>query len=81
MQPMHRWLYRLLAVAAVGATTAAVAAQVVLREPATLRLGERVLVDDGSCPAGQIREVVGVSSKGTGTASVERLRQCISRRR
>ena len=26
---------------------------------ADLRLGQRVLVDDGSCPAGQIKEVMG----------------------
>jgi hypothetical protein len=78
---MQRLLCRLLAVAAAGASTMAVAAQVLSKEPATLRLGERVLIDDGSCPTGQIREVVGVSSKGPGEARVERLRQCISRRR
>jgi hypothetical protein len=61
--------------------SAAVAATVVVREPETLRLGERVLVEDGSCPTGQIREVVGVSSKGPGPARVERLRQCVPRRR
>jgi hypothetical protein len=62
--------------------SAAMAATVVAREPDTLRLGERVLVEDGSCPAGQIREVVGVSSKGpAGTARVDRMRQCVPRRR
>ncbi|MDQ2078873.1 hypothetical protein RA307_01655 [Xanthobacteraceae bacterium Astr-EGSB] len=61
--------------------SAALAATVVAREPETLRLGERVLVEDGSCPAGQIREVVGVSSKGPGPARVERMSQCVSRRR
>jgi len=61
--------------------SAALAATVVAREPETLRLGERVLVEDGSCPAGQIREVVGVSSKGSGTARVGRMRQCVPRRR
>ena len=36
----------------------AAAAQVFSREQdiADLRLGQRVLVDDGSCPAGQIKE-------------------------
>ena len=62
-------------------TSAAVAATVVAREPQSLRIGERVLVEDGSCPAGQIREVVGVSSKGTGPARIDRLRQCVPRRR
>lgn len=41
-----------------------------------LRLGQRVLVDDGSCPAGQIKEVLG--SKMTTTGLV-RTRRCIPR--
>jgi hypothetical protein len=43
---------------------------------ADLRLGQRVLVDDGSCPAGQIKEVLG--SKMTTTGLV-RTRKCIPR--
>jgi hypothetical protein len=57
------------------------AAAIVLREPDTLRLGERVLVDNGSCPTGQILEVTGVSGKGAGAARIERLRRCIRRGR
>ena len=36
-------------------------AQVVSREQdiVELRLGQRIMVDDGSCPAGQIKEVLG----------------------
>jgi hypothetical protein len=41
-----------------------------------LRLGQRVLVDDGSCPAGQIKEVAG--SQMT-TSGVVRTRKCIPR--
>ena len=41
-----------------------------------LRLGQRVLVDDGSCPAGQIKEVSG--SQMT-TSGVVRTRKCIQR--
>ena len=41
-----------------------------------LRLGQRVLVDDGSCPAGQIKEVAG--SQMT-TSGVLRTRKCIPR--
>jgi hypothetical protein len=41
-----------------------------------LRLGQRVLVDDGSCPAGQIKEVSG--SQMT-THGVARVRKCIPR--
>ena len=41
-----------------------------------LRLGERVLVDDGSCPAGQIKEISGAKLGPTG---VVRSRKCVSR--
>ncbi|MGH6709452.1 MAG: DUF6719 family protein [Bradyrhizobium sp.] len=41
-----------------------------------LRLGQRVLVDDGTCPAGQIKEVSG--SQMT-TSGVLRTRKCIPR--
>jgi hypothetical protein len=41
-----------------------------------LRLGQRVMVDDGSCPAGQIKEVSG--SQMT-TSGVLRTRKCIPR--
>lgn len=41
-----------------------------------LRLGQRVMVDDGSCPAGQIKEVMGSQMSETG---VVRTRKCIQR--
>jgi hypothetical protein len=41
-----------------------------------LRLGQRAMVDDGSCPAGQIKEVMGSQMTGTG---VLRTRKCIQR--
>ena len=41
-----------------------------------LRLGQRVLVDDGSCPAGQIKEVSGAKMTQAGVA---RTRKCIPR--
>jgi len=41
-----------------------------------LRLGQRILVDDGSCPAGQIKEILG--SQMT-TSGVLRTRKCIPR--
>ena len=46
------------------------------RDIGDLRLGQRVLVDDGSCPAGQIKEVAG--SQMT-TSGVLRVRKCIPR--
>ena len=41
-----------------------------------LRLGQRILVDDGSCPAGQIKEVSGAQMTTTG---VVRVRKCVQR--
>jgi hypothetical protein len=41
-----------------------------------LRLGQRVLVDDGTCPAGQIKEVSGAQMT---TSGVLRTRKCIPR--
>jgi len=56
----------------------AFAQQPVMREADVpdLRLGQRVLVDDGSCPAGQIKEVQG--SQMT-TAGIVRTRKCVPR--
>ncbi|MBR1122453.1 hypothetical protein JQ628_13080 [Bradyrhizobium lablabi] len=54
------------------------AQQSVMRETdiTDLRLGQRVLVDDGSCPAGQIKEIQG--SQMT-TAGVVATRKCVPR--
>jgi hypothetical protein len=41
-----------------------------------LRLGQRILVDDGSCPAGEIKEVSGARMTATG---ILRVQKCISR--
>ena len=41
-----------------------------------LRLGQRILVDDGSCPAGQIKEVSGTKMTAGG---VVRARKCVPR--
>ena len=41
-----------------------------------LRLGQRVLVDDGTCPAGQIKEVSGSQMTADG---VVRTRKCVPR--
>ncbi|WOH63235.1 DUF6719 family protein [Bradyrhizobium sp. BWA-3-5] len=58
------------------ATTAL--AQTVSREQdiGDLRLGQRVMVDDGSCPAGQIKEVQGSQMTASG---VLRTSKCIPR--
>jgi hypothetical protein len=66
-----------LIVGVLGYATTALA-QTVSREQdiVDLRLGQRVLVDDGSCPTGQIKEVQG--SQMT-TSGVLRTRKCIPR--
>jgi hypothetical protein len=46
------------------------------RDIVDLRLGQRVLVDDGSCPAGQIKEVSGARMTATG---ILRVQKCIPR--
>jgi len=46
------------------------------RDIVNLRLGQRILVDDGSCPAGQIKEVSGSQMTAAGVVAV---RKCIPR--
>lgn len=47
------------------------------RDIVNLRLGQRVLVDDGSCPTGQIKEVTGAQLSSAG---VVRRVVCVPRR-
>ena len=57
--------------------------ETVKREPALgkMKEGERLLVDDGTCPAGQIKEVIGGNHvKVGGNKQVERTRRCIPKR-
>lgn len=61
----------LMMIASAGATRVAREADIT-----TLRLGQRIQVDDGSCPAGQIKEVVGVALTATG---VTRSSSCVPR--
>lgn len=43
--------------------------------PGTLSSGVKILVDDGTCPAGQIKQVTG----GNNAQGVARKRECISK--
>ena len=54
------------------------AAQQVSREQdiVNLRLGQRIRVDDGTCPAGQVKEVSGAKMAATG---IVRTHKCIPR--
>jgi hypothetical protein len=55
------------------------ASQFLSREPADgeVRLGQRVYVDDGSCPGGQVKEIIG---SRLGPSGVIRTSQCIPRK-
>jgi hypothetical protein len=44
----------------------------------TLQLGQRVKVDDGSCPAGQIKEVSGARMTASG---IQRAVKCVQRKK
>jgi hypothetical protein len=63
---------------ALAALATSAIAQQVSREQdiLDLRLGQRVLVDDGSCPAGQSKEVSGARMTSTG---ILRVQKCIPR--
>jgi hypothetical protein len=61
----------------IGLASRAAAEQVAREQDIVdLRLGQRVMVDDGSCPAGQIKEVTGVKLT---TSGVARARRCVPR--
>lgn len=80
---------RLGSVLALAAATVLMAEgpKVLPREPASGQLspGETVLVDDGSCPPGQIKQVVGGSNQGKAGGSnrqgAPRTRACVPRGR
>ena len=74
----HRHCSILLSGFALAALATSAMAQQVSREQdiVDLRLGQRVLVDDGSCPAGQIKEVSGARMTAAG---ILRAIKCIPR--
>ena len=64
-------------IALAALATSAMAEQVSREQDiVNLRLGQRILVDDGSCPAGQIKEVSGARMSATGIARAQR---CVPR--
>ena len=75
--PENRDLLFLIVGALILSASAAYASQV-MRESEIVgpRLGERILVDDGSCPAGQIKEISGTKLTPAGVVPT---RKCISR--
>jgi hypothetical protein len=68
----------LLGVLALIASATSATAEQVSREQdiANLRLGQRILVDDGACPAGQIKEVSGTRMSANG---ILRAQKCVPR--
>jgi hypothetical protein len=64
----------LLAGLALVTVTFSAKAEQVSREQdiVNLRLGQRILVDDGSCPAGQIKEVLGARMTANGVLSTKK---------
>ena len=75
---LKRFSFPLLGSLALFALAPPALAEQVSREQeiVNLRLGQRILVDDGSCPAGQIKEVSGAQMTAAG---IVRVRKCIPR--
>jgi len=76
--PVRRcWLALFAGIALAALATSAMAEQVSREQDiGDLRLGQRIQVDDGSCPAGEIKEVSGAKMTPTG---ILRVRKCIPR--
>ena len=58
-------------------TSLALVVAVIPKEPADLRLGQKVYVDDATCPAGQVKEVTGSTLTPAG---VLHTRKCVPRK-
>jgi hypothetical protein len=73
-------MHRLLPFSALALLVLAIPAraEIVSREQdiGELRLGQKIMVDDGSCPAGQIKEIQGAQMTASG---VLRTRKCVPR--
>jgi hypothetical protein len=76
--PIRRFAIGLSAAFALCALAASANAEQVAREQdiVNLRLGQRVKVDDGTCPAGQVKEISGARMSSTG---IIRTQKCIPR--
>jgi Family of unknown function (DUF6719) len=76
MMILRTLLFCLLLLGAVTAASAMTDQVAREQDIVGLRLGQRVLVDDGTCGAGQIKEVSGAKMTPTGVLAS---RRCISR--
>ena len=76
-QALRFWLLLLGSLPLAGLSAPALAEQVSREQDiVNLRLGQRILVDDGSCPPGQIKEVMGSQMTTNG---IVRTRKCVQR--
>jgi hypothetical protein len=58
----------------------ALAAPPLSQEPQEMYAGQKVRVDDGTCPAGQVKEVMGSAVRqSNGTIAIRRIRSCVRR--
>lgn len=72
--------FMLVALLAAAPLSIATAAMPLSQEPADLRAGQKVRVDDGTCPAGQVKEVMGSAVRqSNGSVIVKRIRNCVRR--
>jgi hypothetical protein len=73
------WIVGASAAVTLLATVLPARADIVSRESdiVGLRPGQRIYVDDGSCPTGQIKEIFGLRLTPGG---LERTRKCVERR-
>jgi hypothetical protein len=69
----------ILTALALAAWALPASAEIVSRESdiTHIRLGQRILVDDGSCKAGEIKQITGTKLTPQGISTVK---QCVSRR-
>lgn len=77
-----RWRIVVLTASLLALGAASAEARVLKQEPplGKLRENERVLVDDGTCGPGRIKEVIGGNHvKVGGTKRIERQRHCIAK--
>ena len=86
---MDSWLRKLAVIVAVGACPVSLEAQTIKKEPGVNQLscGQKVLVDNNTCPANEILQVTGSCLNTTPTvdiaASAQRGTQynCVKRKR
>jgi hypothetical protein len=80
--PKREFIVVLLVLVVSSGMMAPAVAEVLKQEPpmGQLREGQTVLVDDGTCPQGQIKQVIGGNHvKAGGTKHIVRTSRCIPR--